>query len=182
MKDNLKIYNNFRIENAVDGDNFLQISGMCTHWNIPNLNMEVVDANSFNAFFELYDEGKLKPSLNYNHSDLIIGGIDSIEKKEDGLFMTAHINKTVKDCTDSIIPNILAGDITGLSTEGFIKGGYDGVEFLEDGSYYVKNFILTAVAVVPNPADWQAEFSIKNYLNNLPKPEPQYVTPTIILL
>ena len=167
MKD-LKIRTNFKIENAVEDDKFLNIDGYACHWNVRNLNDEIVDENSFDTFFQMYGDGKLKPALNYNHTDLIIGGIDTIERKDDGLFISCHLNKDVRECRDSIIPNILAGDITGFSTEGFIKNGFDGVDFNEDGSYYVRDFLLTAVAVVSTPADWDAQFSVKNYVNENP--------------
>ena len=175
------LYNSFKIENALTEDEKLIINGSCAHFGVKNLNEEVVDANSFNEFFSLYDDGKLVPALNYNHTDQIIGGIDSIEKKDNGLFMTAHLNKNVPLC-DMLIPNILSGDISGLSTEGFVKNGVDGVEFLDEGGYYVKDFLLTAVAVVSTPADWNAQFTVRNYLNTHPKQELKYISPSIILL
>lgn len=175
------LYNSFKIENALTEDEKLIINGYCAHFGVKNLNEEVVDANSFNEFFSLYDDGKLVPALNYNHTDQIIGGIDSIEKKDNGLFMTAHLNKNVPLC-DMLIPNILSGDISGLSTEGFVKNGVDGVEFLDEGGYYVKDFLLTAVAVVSTPADWNAQFTVRNYLNTHPKQELKYISPSIILL
>lgn len=166
------LYNSFKIENALTEDEKLIINGYCAHFGVKNLNEEVVDANSFNEFFSLYDSGKLTPCLNYNHnSDQIIGGIDYIERTKNGLFMTAHLNKNVPLC-DMLIPNILSGDISGLSTEGFVKNGVDGVEFLDEGGYYVKDFLLTGVAVVSTPADWNAQFTVKNYLDaNGFKPE-----------
>lgn len=166
MSTDFKIYNNFKIENAIDEQDTLRIEGFCAHFDVPNLNNERVGESSFNEFFKLYKDDKLKPALNWNHSEQIIGGIDEITKKEKGLFMVAHINKNVPVC-DMIVPNIIKGDITGLSTEGYIKDGMDGVDFLDDGSYFVRNFLLTAVAITPTPADWQAQFCVKNYLNSL---------------
>ena len=63
-----------------------------------------------------------------------------------------------------IIPNILSGDLNSFSTEGYIKDGYNGIVENEDGTYYVKDFLLTAVGIVPTPADWDATFTLANYL------------------
>lgn len=182
MSDILQIRHTFKIENAVTEDNNLVINGMAAHYNVRNLNDEIVDANSFNEFFNLYNDGKLTPALNWNHSDTIIGGVDLIESRKDGLWMQAHLNGNVAICRDMIIPCIMGNELNSFSTEGYIRGGVDGVDFNEDGSYYVRNFLLTAVAIVPTPADPDAQFSVKNYLNSLQKQEPKYISPSIILL
>lgn len=157
--------NDFKIENAVEEDNFLAIEGYCCHYNKTNLNDERVDAHSFDTFFEMYVNNQLSPKLNYNHnSDYIIGSIDDFESMEDGLYMKARVNKNVAICKDMIIPNILSKTLDSFSTEGYIKNGYDGIIENKDGSYYVKDFLLTAVAIVPTPADWDAKFSLANYL------------------
>lgn len=165
METTFKIYNNFVIENKVEEDDFLRIEGFCAHFGRPNLNNEIVDETSFDEFFGMYGSGKLTPALNWNHTDQIIGGIDAISKKESGLYMTARINKSVPVC-GMIVPNVLKGDITGLSTEGFVKNGWEGVVENGDGSYFVKDFILTAVAVTPTPADWDAKFTVRNYMKD----------------
>lgn len=160
-----RIYiNNLKIENAVETDSLLNIEGYCCHFDRANLNMEIVNAKSFDTFFDMYVEGKLNPKLNYNHTDTIIGGIDDFDIKKDGLYMKAHVNKNVAICKDMIIPNILSGDLNSFSTEGYIKDGYNGIVENEDGTYYVKDFLLTAVGIVPTPADWDATFTLANYL------------------
>lgn len=164
MSDILQIRHTFKIENAVTEDNNLVINGMAAHYNVRNLNDEIVDANSFSEFFNLYNEGKLTPALNWNHSDTIIGGVDLIESRKDGLWMQAHLNGNVAICRDMIIPCIMGNELNSFSTEGYIRDGVNGVDFNEDGSYYVRNFLLTAVAIVPTPADSDAKFSVKNYL------------------
>lgn len=182
MSDILQIRNTFKIENALADDEKLVINGYCAHFGVKNLNQEMVDANSFKEFFSLYNDGKLTPALNYNHTDTIIGGIDSIESRDDGLYLTAHLNKNVPIC-DMLIPNIMAGDVSGLSTEGFVRGGVDGVDFLDDGSYYVRDFMLTAVAVVSTPADFDAKFTVRNYLDvNGLNPKKVEKSPSILLL
>ena len=155
--------NNYEIHNAVETDDFLNIEGYCCHYNKMNLNSQVVDEKSFAYFFSLYNANKLTPRLNYNHSDTVIGGIDKIRTEYDGLYMYAHLNKNIPVNNEMIIPNILAGDIKSLSTEGFIKDGYKGIEELENG-YYVKNFVLTGVSVVSTPSDPDAQFSITNFV------------------
>ena len=154
--------NNYQIHNAIETDDFLKIEGYCCHFNKMNLNKEVVDENSFNYFFSLYNDGKLTPRLNYNHTDAVIGGIDKIRVEYGGLYMYAHLNKNIPLNNEMIIPNILAGDIKSLSTEGFIKDGYNGIQEIENG-YYVKNFVLTGVSVVSTPSDPDAKFSISNF-------------------
>lgn len=158
-------FNNIKIENHSETPDRLNIEGYICHFNRENLNSEMVDSNSFDTFFEMYGEGKLVPIVNYNHdSNQIIGGIDTIETRKDGLYMKAFLNRDVKINSDMIIPNILAGTISGFSTEGFIQDGWDGIVELESGGYYVKNFILTAVAVTATPADWDAKFSLSNFI------------------
>lgn len=172
MEENkLYLYNQFAINNVQEDDNIIKVDGYCCHYNKINLNNEMVDEKSFDAFFELYNANKLKPNLNYNHTEQLIGGIDSITSMKDGLFMQAHINKDVAIVRDMIAPLIMSGDINSFSTEGWILNGYDGIVELNEGNaYYVKDFMLMGVAVVANPADWDAKFSIANYIKDLKKP------------
>ena len=71
MSTDFKIYNNFKIENAIDEQDTLRIEGFCAHFDVPNLNNERVGESSFNEFFKLYKDDKLKPALNWNHSEQI---------------------------------------------------------------------------------------------------------------
>lgn len=159
--------NNLFIENAKEEADRLTIAGYCCHFDKVNLNSEIVDEDSFKTFFSMYDEGKIAPKLNYNHDNqLIIGSIDEIISDKTGLYMTAHLNRGVKINDEMIIPNVLNKTLDQFSTEGFIKDGYNGIIEHEDGSYYVKNFILTMVAIVPTPADPDAKFSLVNYIND----------------
>lgn len=165
MSDILQLRDNFHITNASEKDGDLYIEGYAAHYDRANLNKEVVNASSFDYFFSLYNEGKLKPCLSYEHDNTqIIGAIDSLESKEDGLYMSAHLTHTVPLC-QTLIPNILAGNINSFSSEGFVVGGVDGIEYLDNDEYFVKNFLLTAVSVVNTPADWDATFTVKNYLD-----------------
>lgn len=158
--------NDLKIENAVDNDKFLAIEGYCCHFNKTNLNSERVDEHSFDTFFDMYVNNKLSPKLNWNHdNNLIIGSIDDLTAMKEGLYMKARINKDVAICRDMIIPNVLNHTLDSLSTEGYILGGYDGIVENSDGSYYVKDFCLTMVAITPTPADWDAKFTLSNFIN-----------------
>jgi len=184
MDDNkIFICKNYAITNAVEDGNFLKIEGYACHFNQKNLNNEIVDEKSFKDFFELYNAKKVVPALNWSHTDTIIGNIDKLESKSDGLFMQARLNKSVKIVEDMIAPNILSGAINSFSTEGYCQGGYDGIVYNEkDGSYYVKSFLLTAVAVVAVPADWEAKFSVSNLFKNNKPQEPETKRRSIIWL
>ena len=168
MEHNNKIYiynQDFKIQNAVQNDTRLNIEGYFCHYNKPNLNREIVDENSFGEFFKLYGEKKVVPALNYDHTNSLIGGVDGIEKRSDGLWLNAHLNRNVALVRDMLEPCIMSGDINSFSSEGYIVGGWDGITELNDGNYYVKNFLLTAVAVVAVPADPDAKFSLQNFLS-----------------
>ena len=164
---NKKIYfdnNDLLITNAVNEDGFLRIEGTAAHFDTPNLNGEIVNASSFDNFFLLYNEQKLNPALNYNHdSTMLIGGIDNIFIKDNALCCSAHLNADIAFCKDTLIPMVESGDIKSFSTEGYV--GYNDIEEREDGNYFAKNFLLTAIAIVSVPADYKSAFTIKNYFD-----------------
>lgn len=166
------------INNPVDGLKFtnsedkLEIEGYACHWDKKNLNGEIVYRNSFDTFFTAYEKGSIRPVLNHEHDNSkVIGGIDELDRDETGLYIIAHLNKTIPYVNDWLAPNIMAGDIKNLSTEGFPVGGYDSIRVNEDKSYSVLDFMLTAVAIVNHPADTLADFSVRNYLNMKPTEE-----------
>ena len=162
------------INNAVEDDEFLRIDGTAAHFGTPNLNGEIVDDKSFASFFEMYADGKLKPALNYNHdNNMLVGGVDKIYIQDNTLRCSAHLNKNIAFCRDTLIPMIMSGDVKSYSTEGYV--GYDDIEKRDDNTYYAANFILTAVAIVPTPADYKSEFSIKNCFEQLKREEPKIV-------
>lgn len=157
---------NLKIENYSNESDRLNLEGYCCHWYRPNLNSERVDKNSFNMFFEMYNEGKIKPYINFNHnSEQIIGGVDELTTDERGMYLKGHLNRGIKINDEMLIPNIVAGNISGFSTEGQIIDGYNGIDEKDDGTYYVRNFLLTAIAVTPTPADWDAKFSFNSFIN-----------------
>ena len=153
------------ITNAVEEDNLLRIEGTAAHFGEANLNNEIVDEKSFENFFLLYNNGKLKPALNFNHDPYaLIGGIDDLFIRDNALWCSAHLNKDIAICRDTLIPMVMSGDIKSYSTEGWV--GFNDIVEHDDGTYYCKNFMLTGVAVVSLPADYNSEFSIKNYFEN----------------
>lgn len=157
---NIIYLNGLQITNVNNSENTAEIEGYAAHFNSVNLNNQIVNAASFDAFFEMYNSNKLKPRFNYEHTDQLIGGIDELTIKEDGLYMKAHLTKNVKVVSDTILPLIESGDLNSFSTEGYIS---DIIEF-EDGSYYIKNFMLTGVSIVSRPADINAKFSLNAFL------------------
>ena len=73
-----------------------------------------------------------------------------------------NLNMEIVD--EMIAPNVLKGSLCKFSTEGYIQNGIDGIE--ERGeNYYVRDFLLTGVAVVRTPADPKAVFCVKNYMD-----------------
>lgn len=162
----VRIYNNIDIINIKNdsNDDKVYIEGYAAHYgNEANLNMERVDSDSFNKFFEMYNEKKLKPYLNYNHdNDKQVGGIDELESRKEGLWIRSHLNLRLPFVKDWILPLIEGGDLKSFSTEGY---AYDIVYLESDDTYYIGNFILTAVALVQTPADWKSEFSVCNAYN-----------------
>lgn len=171
MENKFYIDNRFELANSSQENDFLKIEGYCCHFNIKNLNEQVTDSKSFDAFFEMYNSGKIKPTLNFNHDQgMVIGGIDDVAVMDDGLYMQARLNMNVPLVRDMIAPNVLAGDINSFSTEGrTLNSPMEDLVELKNGGYYIRNFILTAVAVVTTPADWMAKFTLSNYFDEYRK-------------
>ena len=155
--------NGLKIENAKNTDKTLEIEGYICHWDDANLNHERVNAQTFDKFFELYNAKKLRPRLNYEHTDQIIGGVDEIVSFDKGLYMTAHLAKNVAIVRDTIIPLIETGDLCSFSTECAVN--YNDIEELQDNTYILHNAMLVGVSVVSQPADPNATFSLKNFIN-----------------
>lgn len=173
-----KIYLNNPIDDLkfTNGDDKLEIEGYACHWNRKNLNGEIVMKESFDTFFSAYSKGTIKPVLNHEHNnDKVIGGIDKLDRDDTGLYIIAHLNKNIPYVNDWLVPNIVAGDIKNLSTEGFPVGGYNSIRINEDKSYTVLDFMLTAVAIVNHPADVIADFSVRNYLQSMPTDDEEEV-------
>lgn len=156
--------NGLQIENVKDSEKTVEIEGFICHFNKANLNNEIVDKNSFNNFFSLYRNKQLRPRLNYEHTDQIIGGIDEIEQFDEGLYMRAHLAKNVAIVRDTILPLIETNDLTSCSTEGFVD--FNDIIENNDGTYYVSNFMLTGCSIVSCPADPQAKFSLSNFIKD----------------
>lgn len=161
---NIIIPSNFTISNTQETTNRLEIEGYACHFNTTNLNHERVDEKSFTKFLGMFNNGEIIPKLNYNHTTEYIGGITNFNTDNTGLKIRAYLNKEVAIVRDMLLPNILDGNINQFSTEGFVENGYNGIVEFDDGSYYVKDFILTDVAIVAHPADPKATFTLANFI------------------
>ena len=170
------ILGNYKIENTKESEDKLYFSGYCCHFNFENLNMEIVDENSFKTFFKMYNAKQIIPVVNYNHdNNWIIGGIEDIISDSTGLYMEAYLTKGVKINDEMIIPNILNHTLSGLSTEGYIQNGYDGIVENPNGSYYVKDFLLTSVAITSTPADYLAHLTLNSFIDQLKSKQEEHI-------
>lgn len=158
------LQNDIKLINLKEDDGKMFLEGYTAHWDKKNLNDQIVNKKSFDRFFDMLNSKQIGNGImNWEHErDKQIGAIDSITADDEGLFIEAHLNTEIPFVSDWLVPNIKANDLTGLSSEGFVYGGIDGIVVNNDGSYYVKDFILTAVALTNNPADVEARFSLAN--------------------
>lgn len=147
-----------------EGSNLIRIEGYACHFNVANKNGEIVHRGSFVDCLKEFKEENRMPIMNFNHNpDMLIGGWDSFEIKEDGLFAKGHLNKDVALVRDTVLPLIKSGDLRGLSTEGFTK--WADVERMENGVLRLNRFMLMGVSLVALPADSRADLSLKNRMN-----------------
>lgn len=154
-------FNTNGFKSSEDSSNLI-IEGYAAHFNVPNKNGEIVDANSFKYWLSELDKGEQTPVMNFNHNkDQIIGRWDMLSCDNTGLYAIGHINTDVAFCRDTIVPLVNNGDLNSLSTEGFSDMSENE---LRDGAVYIKNFFLTAIAIVGLPADFFAKFEIRNGL------------------
>lgn len=161
MKNTIYIHNSLNIDDYTNSDGSFVVNGYAAHFTTPNLNGEIVDARSFSNSIADFDKGLQNVVLNYNHNqEKIIGGVDSLKSDDKGLYISAHLNTNIPYVNEYVIPNIVSKDLRSFSTEGYVS--YDDVIANQDGTYYVSNFMLYAVAIVSNPADQLASFSIAN--------------------
>lgn len=157
------ILNALRLEKVGEQtqDGLVPIVGYICHYNEPNRNGEIYDEASFAWWLGELEKGGVMPALNYNHSDLIIGGWDKFESDSIGMKGYGHLNTKSAMVRDNILPLVEAGDVRHLSTEG-----WNSWNFIEErgDDYYMGRFIMTAVSLVGfPPADFGAEVAtIKN--------------------
>lgn len=166
--------NALKIERVNRTETGAVVSGYACHFGKANGNGEIVDEKSFEGFFSQLKDGGLMPAFNFQHDNsLIIGGWDDIAADAEGLHVVGHLNTSSKYVADNILPLVEAGDVTHLSTQGFSY--FDDWEEREDG-FYIKNFYLTAIALVALPADFGAKAELRNdyraWKAEQPKPEP----------
>lgn len=136
----------------------MKIEGYACHFNKRNANGEIVTPKSFDAAIKYFEENNLKIPVNFNHNEsMILGHITHIEKRIDGLYITAELNDDVDMVKNYIKPLIKDGTFDRFSTEGYID--LDKYESISEDTYIAKAFDLRAVAIVPNPADIDAIFT-----------------------
>lgn len=157
------ILNALRLERVGERsqEGLIPIEGYICHFNKPNLNGEIYDEASFAWWLSELEKGGVMPALNYNHTDLIIGGWDRFESDSVGMKGYGHLNANSAQVRDNILPLVESGDVNRLSTEG-----WNDWNFIEERgeNLYMGRFTMTAVSLVGfPPADFGAEMkTIKN--------------------
>jgi len=137
------------------------IKGYACHWNKANANGEIVTPESFDKVLARAKENNLSIPINYNHQEgLILGKILNFYKDSQGLFIEAELNDEVDLVKNMVAPLVKDGTLNRFSTEGYYQKN-DKVR-VDKNAYLLKNFELTAVAIVPLPADLDAVFSHNN--------------------
>lgn len=146
---------------ATDNADLLIVEGYGCHFGTVNGNKEVVTEKSFVDFFDELRNGRQMPYFNYQHNpEAIIGGWDSIEADDKGLFCRGHLNKRVALVRDTVLPLVESGDLAGLSTEGYAMGWYDDAEDV----WHSEKFMLLGISLVSLPADFAADMVVRNRL------------------
>lgn len=124
------------------------------HFGTANENNEIVTKDSFDAMFKKMQGNGMMPSLNYMHTDTIIGAWTDLVPNSVGLQATGYLAKNNWDVRERILPLMDAGVPFYLSTEGFVP--WDAMEWAKDGaSYTCKQFDLIRISLVDVPADFQ---------------------------
>lgn len=165
------ILNAYRINRSERDGDTLKIEGYACHFGTVNGNGEVVNKESFDFFLGELKKDGLMPIFNFNHNpDRIIGGWDSIEADEKGLYAKGHLNTGVAFVRDELLPLIEAGDLSHLSTEGWANGHWSE----ELNAFVCDEFLLCGIALVALPADFKAKADIHNHMNVKVAQQPQH--------
>lgn len=134
------------------------IKGYACHWNKANANGEIVIPESFDKVLQRAKENNLSIPINYNHQEgMILGRVLDFYKDQNGLYITAELNEDVDLVKNMVMPLIKDGTLDRFSTEGYIQK--NDIQRVDKKTYIAKNFELTAVAIVPLPADLDAVFT-----------------------
>lgn len=131
------------------------VEGYACHFDRPNLNNEIVSADSFSRFFDILNEKHIMPYFDYDHYGTIIGAWDSIVADKNGLYVKGHIYKNIGFVKNELAPLIEAGNLSYLSTMGFANKISE-----RDNGYFVDDFELLAISLVNIPADMDAYVTI----------------------
>ena len=122
------------------------------HFGGANENGEIVNADSFDDMFLKMQSNGMMPSLNYMHTDTIIGAWTDLVPNTVGLQATGYLAKGCWDVKERILPLMDAGVPFYLSTEGFVP--YDAMSFNDNGTYTARRFDLIRISLVDVPADF----------------------------
>lgn len=142
------------------------VRGYACHFNKKNANGEIVLPTSFDEALEFYRNNNTFIPINYNHNeDMVLGHITDINKDEEGLYISAELNDDIDIVKNYIKPLIKDGTFNRFSTEGVINK--KDIEKLSNGTYIAKHFNITAVAIVPHPADIDAIFTYNSNKNTI---------------
>lgn len=162
--ENTTIHINGLITSSETNEKVLKIAGYAAHWDVPNLNGEVVHKDSFNRFLTaLKDNGQMPAMTVYHNSEKVVGKWTLIEARDEGLYVEGELYLENSYVANEIAPLIRNGALKSLSTEGFSK--MDENDINNDGSVTINHFTLTAISIVSVPADLEAQFETKNRIN-----------------
>ena len=152
-------------EAIVEEENVIRINPTyACHFGGANMNGEIVTKDSFDKMFKAMAEsdGAIMPSINWMHSDTIIGTWTDLTPDDKGLLVSGYLAKTW-DVENRIMPLVRAGIPLYLSTEGFVD--LNGIEWMEDGTYVAKAFDLVRISIVDIPADFQQSEVLRNAIS-----------------
>lgn len=157
--------NEYTINNVIENDDHVTITGSAAHFGAANLNGQIVDSKSFENSIKMFRENVIIPALNYNHdSNALIGGITDLYTTDSTLEVEAKLNKNIPLVRDMILPLISDGTLRSFSTEGYISMA--DCKDCGNNTYYTPNFSLRAIAIVSVPADHESRFTIRNYFDD----------------
>lgn len=132
------------------------------HFDTPNMNREVVTKDSFDEMFKaMKNSNGIMPSMNWMHTDAIIGTWTDLVPEGSGLTVSGYMAKNVWHVREVILPLLDAGVPLYLSTEGYVP--WDSMEWDDEkGIYIAKQFDLIRISLVDVPADFEQKEIVRN--------------------
>ncbi len=160
----LKLKNGFYFENSKEVEEGILLSGYFKKWNVNNFNNEEYAKNAYDKFINNYFiKNKLNVPINLMHGwnfESLAGKIQNMKKDDTGIFIEVLISKGAVYFEN--VKQLLKDKVLqGFSDEGFAED----YEKKEDGSYLIKEAVLTKISLVDIPAEATAKIEIKNATN-----------------